>query len=134
MKCWISIVSSCNLSCDFFCSRWAFFPINLVELLALSWPFYNSKSSKSNGFASLFRRKRKRFLFTLKTLIKTSYLAQWLDLPLATLFLKIFLLAAKKSLLALSPLKIITLSPCHMSPLMFLLLWLSLLCPLYHNI
>ena len=32
-------------------------PINLVELLVLGWPFYNSKSSKPNRSASPFRRR-----------------------------------------------------------------------------
>ena len=36
---WISIVSSRDPARDFFCLRWAFSPINLVELLVLGWPF-----------------------------------------------------------------------------------------------
>ena len=73
-------MSSCDLSRDFFYSCWAFSPINLVELLVLGWPFYNSKSCKPNKLASLFRR---RVLVTLRPFIRAPYLAQWLDLPLA---------------------------------------------------
>ena len=58
-----SVVSARNVSRDFFCLRWASPLINLVCLL-LSWPFYNSQSSKPNGSANPFRKRNKRLLFT----------------------------------------------------------------------
>ena len=110
MERWISIVSSRDLSCDFFFPWWVSSPINLVDLLVLCWPFYNSKSLSPNRSASSFR---KRVLVTLKALIKAFYLAQWLNPPLAAHFFKIFLLAAKTSLLTLPPPKAI--HPCHVT-------------------
>ena len=104
--------------------------INLIKFLALGWPIYNSKSSKLNGSASL---SRKRVLVTLKVFIKASYLAQWLNLPLAILFLKILLLAAKTSLLALPAPRAITTPPYHMPLFPLLLCQLSLLCLLWPN-
>ena len=65
-------MSLCDSSRDFFYLHWSSSPINLEELLALGWPSYNSKSSKSNKSASPFR---KRVLVTLKALIRASYLA-----------------------------------------------------------
>ena len=124
----ISIMSSHDPSCEFVCSCWASSPINLVELLALSWLFYNFKNFKPNGSASSFR---KRVLVTLKTLIKALYLAQWLDSLLAALLLKIFFLAAKTSLLALPPLRAIISLPCHVPTLLLLLCRLFLLCSLW---
>ena len=116
---------------DFFCSCLASFPINLVELLALDWPFYNSKSSKPKGSVNLFR---KRVLVTLRALIKAPYLAQLLSPLLATLLLKILLLAAKTSLLAQPPLKALTPLLCHVLPCPLLLRRSFLLCLLWPNI
>ena len=107
-----------ELLCDFFRSRWTFLLINLVELLALDWSFYNSKNSKPNGSASLFRRK---VLVILRALIRDLYLAQWFDLLLAALYLKILFLAAKTSLLALPPPRAITPPLCHLPPLPLML-------------
>ena len=39
----IIIVLLRDPSHNFYCSCWASLPINLVELLALGWPFYNSQ-------------------------------------------------------------------------------------------
>ena len=118
----ISGISSHDLLRNFFRSRWSCSPINLIELLALDWPFYNFKSFKPNRSAGPFRRK---VLVFLKTLIKAFYLAQWLDPPLAALFLKIFLLATKTSLLALLLPKAIT------PPLYHMLQFSLLLCQLF---
>ena len=52
-----SVVSARDVSRDFFRSRWASPWINLVCLL-LGWPFYNFKSSTSNGSGSPFERRR----------------------------------------------------------------------------
>ena len=126
----ISIVLLSDPSRDFFCSRWTSTPINIVKLLALGWAFYNSKSFKPKGSASAFRRK---VLVTLQALIKAFYLAQWLDLPLAVLLLKILFLAAKTSLLALPLPKVITPLTCHMLLLLLLLCRLFLLSFLWPN-
>ena len=80
-----SIVSARDVSRDFFYWRRASLSINLVCLLG--WPFYNSKSSKPNGSASLFGRKNKRLLVTSSEL--SVLLMQWLDLGLVITFVKI---------------------------------------------
>ena len=100
-------------------------PINLVELLALGWQFYNSKSFKVNKLGSSFRR---RVFIILRAFIKAFYLAQWLDPLLTALHLKILLLAAKTSLLQLLQPKAITAPLCHVLSLLLLLYWLFLLC------
>ena len=41
LVCQIFVMLSRDLSSDIFCSRQAFPLINLIELLALGWPFYN---------------------------------------------------------------------------------------------
>ena len=66
-------MSACDVSRDFFRSRWASPSINLVCLLG--WPFYNSKSSIPNKSVSLFGRKTENFWFTQPL--------QWSDLVLA---------------------------------------------------
>ena len=116
-----------------FRSSWASSLINLVELLALGWPFYNFKSFKLNRSASPFRKKKRKYLATLIAFIRAFYLNQCLDPLLATLFLKIFFLAAKTSLLALPSSRPITLPPYHMPPLPLLLHRFSLLCLLLPN-
>ena len=97
--------------------------------------FYNSKSSKSNKSAKPFRQKIRKLLFTLRVFIKGFYLGQWLNLLLATFFLKIFLLVAKISLLALPLLKTIILLLCHVLsfPLLMSLYRLFLLYLLWLN-
>ena len=104
--------------------------VNLTELLALDWPFYNFKSPKSNGSTSLFRKK---VLVILKALIKAFYLAQLLDPPLIALPLKIFFLAAKTSLLTLPSPWTITSPLYYIHSLPLLLRWLSLFCSLWPN-
>ena len=104
--------------------------INLVECLALGWPFYNFKSSKPNKPDSSFRKK---VLVIFRALIKALCLAQWLDPLLASLFLKISLLAAKASLLALPLLSVITPPPCHVLPLPVLLRRSFMLSPQWLN-
>ena len=42
-----------DLSRDFFCSRQAFFPVHLVELLTLGWPFYRYYKQAKNKENSL---------------------------------------------------------------------------------
>ena len=100
------------------------------NLVCYSLTVYNLKSFKSNGLASLFRKKA---LVTLRAFIKTPYLAQWLDPPLVTLFFKIFLLMAKTNLLPLPSLRAIIPLPYHIAPFallfrlwfLFCLLWLN---------
>ena len=50
-------------------------------MLVLGWPFYNPKSSKPNGSASLFERRNRRLLVTLSKL--SIQLVQWPELVLA---------------------------------------------------
>ena len=121
----ISVMLLLNSLRDFFHLCWASPSINLVKLLALVWPFCNSISSKPNKSASPFRRK---VLVILRALIKALYLAQWLDLLLITLLLKIFYLVLKKNLIALLPSKTITLLPYYMLLLPLLFRQLFLLC------
>ena len=75
-KCQRSVMSACDVSRDFFYSYWAS-PIGylVVFVLLLGWPFYNFKSSKPNGSASLFerRRNRKLLVWTFSYLIKALY-------------------------------------------------------------
>lgn len=47
-----------------------FFLINIITLLILDCWFYNFKNFKFNGLASPFRRKKRKLLATLKTLIR----------------------------------------------------------------
>ena len=79
-------------------------------------------SFKPNGLVSLFEQRIRRLLITLKTFIRAFYLAQWLNLLLAALFLKIFFLATKMSSLALSLPRAITPLPYHVPSLLLLLL------------
>ena len=60
---------------DFFCSRWTSPSINLIVLLVLGWPFYNSKSFKPNGSASLFGRKNRKNFSYLWALVRATYFA-----------------------------------------------------------
>ena len=76
---------------NFFRSRWASSSINLVCLL--SWPFYNSKSSKPNGSASLFGRRNKRLLVTSSKLSIPP--VQWLQLVLTRALVGAFFLSVK---------------------------------------
>ena len=99
-------MSVCDVSHDFFRSRWASLLINLVCLL-LRWPFYNSKSSKPNGSASLYGRKNRRLLVTFSEL--SIPLVQWLDLVLAEALVGILFSPAKMSLLELLPLRAVAL-------------------------
>ena len=41
-------------------------PLLVQPSLLIIWPFYNSKSFKPNGLASLFKRKNKIFFSTFK--------------------------------------------------------------------
>ena len=66
----ISVIPLCDLTRDFFCSRWAFTPINLVVSTKLA--VYNSKSSKPNKSASPFRKKN---LATFKSFHPASLMA-----------------------------------------------------------
>ena len=133
LECQIFVMSSHNPSRDFFCLCWAFPQINLVKLLVLGLSFYNFKSFKHNKSASLFRKRKNRFLAILKAFLKAFYLVQWLDPLLAALYFKIFFLTAKTSLLALPPPRAITPQPYYMPPPLLLLYRLSLLSLLWPN-
>ena len=56
---------------DFFRSRWAFLPINLMCLLG--WRFYNFESSKPNGSASPFRKKNRKTFSYLGALVRAIH-------------------------------------------------------------
>ena len=84
-----SVVLAHDVLRNFFHSRWASPLINQVCLL--NWPFYNSKSFKSNRSARLFRKKKNRELLVrvLVTLSKLPIpLLQWPDLMLAKILIK----------------------------------------------
>ena len=66
-----SVVLARDVSRDFFYSRWASPPINLVYLLA--WPFYNSKNFKPNESASLFGIKNRKIFSYLWALVKATH-------------------------------------------------------------
>ena len=85
--------------------------------------FYNFNSPKPNKSASQFGERIKRLLVTLTAFIRAFYPASWLYSPLATLFLKIVLLATKTSLLALPPSKVIIPLLCYVPLLLILLLF-----------
>ena len=83
-----SVLLARDVSCDFFRSRWASPSINLVCLLG--WLFYNFKSSKPNGSASLCgKRSRKLLIVLLGTLseLLTPPL-QWPELVLDKLLVQ----------------------------------------------
>ena len=100
-----SVVSARNVLRKFFCLRWASFLINLVYLL--DWPFYNFKSFKFNGSASLFGRKNRKLLVLSLELSPPP--VQWPDLVLAGVFIRTVFPPAKISLLELLPLRIVAL-------------------------
>ena len=82
-------------------------PINLVVSTRLA--IYNSKSSKPNGSASLFRKKLN---YVPKLLIKSPIQPTWWFNPLfVVVFAKILFLTAKTSLLAEPPLRVLTIAP-----------------------
>ena len=81
---WRSVVSALDVSRNFFHSRWASHSIN--QMCLLGWSFYNSKSSKPYGSASLFGRRNKRLLVTSSKL--SIWPVQWLDFVLAKALVK----------------------------------------------
>ena len=75
LECQKAKVSSRNAPREFFRLHWASFPINLVMWLALDWPFYNFKSFKPNGLASLFRRRNRKTFRYLWILVRVTHFA-----------------------------------------------------------
>ena len=75
-------------------------PSNQPTML-VGWPFYNSKGSKPNGSASLFRKKNRRLLVT--SLELCISLVQWPNLVLAGVLVKT---SHQSSMLSISVLSI----------------------------
>ena len=130
MECQRTKVSSCDVSRNFFCSRWAFPPVQ--SSLLIGWPFYNSKSSKPNKSGNPVEKKIKRLLGTFELLSEfLILLMQWPDLVFAVVLIRTLLLSVKMRLLTLFLLRSVALSSlfwlCSMPRLLLRLLLLLLL-------
>ena len=88
LDCQRSIVSVRNISHDFFIHAEHPLLVNclVVFVLSLEKPFYNSKSSKPNGSASLFKRRNRRPLVSPSRLFIQP--VQWPDFVLGGAFVK----------------------------------------------